>query len=253
MADYRALRETFLATPAIESSRHEEADDVARRLAEAGPVLTEHRAKPLLAAYGLVETKPERLVQSADEAVAARAEIGAPMALKVQSPAILHKSDAGALALGLATDETVRAAYDEILASARAHHAEAEIEGVLVQPMAPPGLEVILGIRRDPNFGPLLMVGLGGVQVEVLGDVAFAPVPLDTAGARRLLDRLAGRALLDGGRGRPPADLEALVRLMVGLSRFAAEQRDLIAEIDLNPVLVHDQGLTVADALIVTT
>ncbi|MDP6704760.1 MAG: acetate--CoA ligase family protein [Alphaproteobacteria bacterium] len=252
MADYRALREAFLAAPAIESSRHSQADDVARRLAEAGPVLTEHRSKPLLAAYGLVETKAERLVQSADEAVAAWSEIGAPVALKVQSPAILHKSDVGALALDLATDADLRAAYDEILGSARAHHADAEIEGVLVQPMAPPGLEVILGVHRDPNFGPLLMVGLGGVHVEVLGDVAFAPVPLDAAAARRLLDRLAGRALFDGGRGRPPADLEALVRLMVGLSRFAADHSDRVAEIDLNPVLVHDRGLTVADALIVT-
>ncbi len=255
MADYRAFREDFLAAPVRENRRHGRADAIARHLAGQGPVLSEHQARPVLAAYGLIEDDGGRLVHDAEAAVAAWTEIGGAVALKVQSPDLPHKSETGALALGLASESAVRAAYGEILAAAHAFRADADILGVLVQPMAPAGLEVILGVHRDQSFGPLLMVGLCGVLVEALGDVAFAPVPLDAAAARRLLDRLHGRSLFDGIRGQPPADLEALIELMVGLSRFADEQRDVVAGIDLNPVLVHrqGQGLSLVDALIVTT
>jgi len=125
---------------------------------------------------------------------------------------------------------------------------------VLVQAMARPGREIILGIVRDANFGPMLMVGIGGIHVEVLRDVAFAPVPLGPEEALALLSELKGAALLDSVRGAPPADRAALVELMTKLSRFAADHADLIEEIDLNPVIVHPegQGLTVVDALIVT-
>ena len=117
----------------------------------------------------------------------------------------------------------------------------------------PPGREVILGIKRDATFGPMLMVGLGGVQVEILKDVALSPVPLRASEARELLARLKGAALLDAHRGAPPADVDALVELMVRLSQFAADHADAIAEIDLNPVLVHARGngVSVVDALIV--
>ena len=179
--------------------------------------------------------------------------IGGAVALKVQSPDILHKTEAGAVALGLGSVEAVRAAYARVLASARQHVPAARILGVLVQPMAPPGREVILGVKRDATFGPLLMVGLGGVEVEVLKDVALAPVPLASAEARELLARLKGAALLEAHRGKPPADVDALVELMVRLSHFAADHADAIAEIDLNPVLVHERGkgVSVVDALIV--
>ncbi len=127
------------------------------------------------------------------------------------------------------------------------------IDGVLVQRMAPPGVEIILGITRDPDFGPMLMVGLGGIHVEVLRDVAFAPVPIGTDEALSLLGELKGAALLDGVRGAPPADRAALAELIAALSRFAADHAEQIDEIDLNPVIVHPQGqgLTVVDALIV--
>ena len=140
-----------------------------------------------------------------------------------------------------------------MLSRAKAAHPDAHTEGVLVQAMARPGVEMILGVHRDADYGPMLMAGLGGIHVEVLRDVAFAPVPLGRDDAARLLGELRGAALLDGVRGATPADREALIDLIVALSRFAADHADAIAEIDLNPVIVHPEGegLTVVDALIV--
>jgi len=147
----------------------------------------------------------------------------------------------------------VREGYRTVLARAKAAHPAAGIDGVLVQAMAQRGQEMILGVTRDPVFGPMLMVGLGGIHVEVLKDVAFAPVPLDAEDALALVSELKGAALLDGVRGAAPADKRALAELMVALSRFAADHADQIAEIDLNPVIVHEEGhgLSVVDALIV--
>jgi acyl-CoA synthetase (NDP forming) len=227
-------------------------EEVSSALAAAGPVLTETEAKALLARYG-VPRPPEALATSAVEAVASAARIGGPVALKVQSPDIAHKTEAGAVALGITGDTPVREAYQRVLRSAEAAHPDAAIHGVLVQAMAPPGQEMILGITRDASFGPMLMVGLGGIHVEVLRDVAFAPVPIGPEEALSLLDELKGAALLDGVRGMPPADRAALAELISTLSRFAADHADLIEEIDLNPVIVHPegQGLNVVDALIV--
>ncbi len=220
-------------------------------LADAGAVLTEVAAKRLLAGYG-IPRPPEALAASADAAVAAAARIGGPVALKVQSPDIAHKTEAGAVALGVSGEGAVREAYARVLRNAETAHPGAAIEGVLVQRMAPPGLEIILGVGRDPKFGPMLMVGLGGLHVEVLRDVAFAPVPIGVDEVPGLLAELKGAALLDGVRGAPPADREALAELIAALSRFAADHADQIAEIDLNPVIVHPQGegLSIVDALI---
>jgi acetyltransferase len=185
--------------------------------------------------------------------VAFAARIGGSVALKVQSPDITHKTEAGVVALGVTGDTAVREAYQRVWSSAKAAHPDATVHGVLVQAMAPPGQEIILGITRDATFGPMLMVGLGGVHVEILRDVVFAPVPIGVDEARSLLGELRGAALLDGVRGMPPADRTALAGLIAALSRFAADHADLIEEIDLNPVIVHPQGqgLSVVDALIV--
>ena len=193
-----------------------------------------------------------QLVHSAADAEAAARAFAKPVALKVQSIDIPHKTEAGAVALNVSSDGA-RAAYERVLAAAKKHAPHARIDGVLVQPMAPPGREVILGVSRDPNWGPLLMVGLGGVLVEALGDVALAPVPLDHAAARALLGRLKGAQVLGAYRGLPPADSDALIELMVRLSHLAADHADAIAEIDLNPVIVHTkgQGVSIVDALIV--
>jgi len=226
--------------------------EVARALAATGPVLTEVEAKALLAKYN-VPRPYEELASDAEAAVRAAARIGGPVALKVQSPDITHKTEAGGIALGILGEQAVRASYERVLGSARKAYPEAAVHGVLVQAMAAPGQEIILGIIRDAVFGPMLMVGLGGIHVEVLRDIAFAPVPIAQERAVALIDRLKGAALLRPVRGAPAADRAALAELIVKLSCFAADHAELIEEIDLNPVIVHPQGqgLTVVDALIV--
>jgi acetate---CoA ligase (ADP-forming) len=252
LVDYTRFRSRLRRAEASPATPADLREEVGRALAAAGPVLTEAEAKALLARYG-VARPPEALVASADNAVAAAAHIGGPVALKVQSPDITHKTEAGAVALGAAGETAVREACQRVLASAKSAHPNASIHGVLVQAMAPPGHEMILGVARDPDFGPMLMVGLGGIHVEVLRDTVFAPVPIDREEALSLLGELKGAPLLDGVRGAPPADRAALAELIATLSRFAADHADLIEEIDLNPVIVHPQGqgLSVVDALIV--
>ena len=253
MADYRALRERLLR-PAVAIDGWTPDRAAARAmLAALPPVLCEWQARPLLATYGIGGAAAGQLAHSAADAEAAARAFGRPVALKVQSADIPHKTEAGAVALDLSGADDVRAAYERVLAAAKRYAPQARIDGVLVQPMAPPGREVILGVNRDPIWGPLLMVGLGGVLVEALGDVALAPVPLDHAAARALLDRLKGAQVLGPFRGAPPADTDALIELIVRLSQFAADHADEIAEIDLNPVIVHakGQGVSIVDALIV--
>lgn len=223
-----------------------------QQLHAAGDVLTEYEAKSVLATYGVPRLR-EEMAESEEAAVAAAGRVGYPVALKVQSPDITHKTEAGAVALRLDSDAAVREAYRRIVASARAAHPGAALRGVLVQRMAARGHEVIVGVTRDPSFGPMLMVGLGGIHVEVLRDVAFAPVPLSREDARALLGQLRGAKLLEGVRGEPPADVEALLDVLVGVSRFAAAHAGAIEEADLNPVIVHPagQGVSVVDALLV--
>ena len=252
LVDYAAFQAQRRHPKAAYTIRSEVRAEVSRALAAAPAVLTEGEAKTLLAHYG-VPRPQEKLATSADNAVCAAARVGGPVALKVQSPEITHKTEAGGVALGIVGEVAVREAYEQILASARTAHPEAAIHGVLVQAMAPPGREIILGITRAAAFGPMLMVGLGGVHVEVLRDIAFAPVPITRDQALALIDQLKGAALLGAVRGAPAADRPALAELIVNLSRFAADHAELIEEIDLNPVIVHPegQGLTVVDALIV--
>jgi acyl-CoA synthetase (NDP forming) len=252
LVDYGRFRERLARRAPVEATEPAMRDAVAGALAASGPVLTEVASKALLTSYG-VPLPPEALTTSEAEAAAAAAKIGGAVALKVQSPDILHKTEAGAVMLGLNGEAAVRDGYRTVLGRAQTAHPNAKIDGVLVQAMARRGREIILGISRDPDFGPMLMVGLGGIHVEVLKDVAFAPVPLGAEEALDLIGQLKGTALLDAVRGEPAADREALAALMAALSRFAADHADTIAEIDLNPVIVHPagEGLTIVDALIV--
>ncbi len=217
-------------------------------------ILPEHEAYPLLAPFG-VTTGDHALVKSADVAATLYRQSGKPVALTIQSQDILHKSDAGGVALDLNSEAAVRDAYQTIMERVGKVAPDATIDGILIQEMAPPGVEIILGVTVDPRFGPLIMIGLGGVFVEVMGDVAFAPAPLGPDDARDMLESLKGWPMLTGVRGAAPADVEALIDLMIGLSRFAWAHRDAIEEIDINPVMVHPagQGVTVVDALIVQT
>src|SRR3954469_1717145 len=230
LVDYGMFRDRFGRRAAAADTPAALRQEVSRALGAAGSVLTEVASKALLARYG-VPRPPEVLAASEDEAVAAAAQIGGPVALKVQSPHILHKTEAGALALGIEGEAAVREAYRKILARVRQPDPAMRIDGVLVQVMARRGIEMILGITRDPDFGPMLMVGLGGIHVEVLRDVAFTPVPLGPEEALELIGQLKGAALLNGVRGEQPADKTALAQLMAALSRFAADHAEAISEI----------------------
>ena len=254
LCDYRERRERLAQPPVVAASPPLARNAVHALLTTAAPVLGEWQARPVLAAYGIVGDDGAVLAHSADEAESAARALDRPVALKIQSGDILHKTEAGGVALNVASGD-VRAAYERVLTSARRHAPAATIDGVQVAPMARPGREVILGVNRDPRWGPLLMVGLGGVLVEAMADTALAPVPLDHEAALGLIGRLKGARLLGAFRGTPEADVDALAALMVTLSRFAADHADTVAEIDLNPVIVHARGdgVTVVDALIVKT
>ncbi|MDA0230090.1 MAG: acetate--CoA ligase family protein [Proteobacteria bacterium] len=218
-------------------------------LPEGKAVLTEWSAAPYLAALGIA-MPAARLVQAADDAVAAAEALKGAVALKAQSPQLTHKSAAGGVALNVEGERHVRRAFEQVSNLPD----EIVLDGVLVQKMAPKGVEMIAGIARDETFGPLVMVGFGGTDVEIAGDVAWAPAPFGVARARALIVSLRGFARLSGGAGRRSADIEALVDLLVQLSFFAARNRDRIQELDLNPVVVYEEGegLMALDALIVT-
>jgi acyl-CoA synthetase (NDP forming) len=215
------------------------------------PVLTEHRAKALLAPYGLPETQ-ERLATSATDAVDAANALQYPVALKIASPDLPHKTEAGGVVLGLQNQQSVAAAYDQIIASTRRYKSDARIEGVLVQKMAPRGHELVIGMVNDPTFGPIMMVGLGGTMVELMGDVVHRPAPVDAAEAAEMLRGLKSARLLTGFRGAAPIDIAPAAELIANVSRAALAYRDRIAEMELNPVILHQDGsgLTIADALI---
>jgi acyl-CoA synthetase (NDP forming) len=211
--------------------------------------LPERESLDLLRGAGLAVT-PVVAVPDADAAVeAARPLGGHAVVLKVDAVDLAHKSDLGLVRLDLQGDDTVREAAEELFGMARRHGVDAR--GLLVEPMADPGVELIVGVRRDPSFGPLVVVGLGGVLTEVLDDVAIRLAPVGRAAAHAMLDDLRGAALLRGARGRPPVDMAAVADLIVGLSSMAVARPDIV-EIDLNPVVAAYAGGAVAvDALVV--
>lgn len=215
-----------------------------------GGRLDEHEALRLLASWG-VPAVEARVARSAAEAARAAAAIGGPVALKILSPDVEHKTEAGGVALGVAVDDTA-AEHDALVARARAYDANAGIRGTLVAPMVG-GVECILGVRRDPVFGPVVMVGSGGVLAEVVDDVAFGKAPIDDAQAKRMISGLSVARVLEGVRGRPRCDIDALAAAVAALSRFAAAHADAIESVDVNPfvVLPEGEGGLALDALII--
>jgi acyl-CoA synthetase (NDP forming) len=203
--------------------------------------LPEAEGLSLLSDFG-VRVMAAQIVGSLDEAVAAAERHGFPVALKTANPDVEHKSDVGGVRLGLRGPTSVAEAYGELSASLGGT--------VTVSPMAPPGVEIHLGIVRDPQFGPLVLVAAGGVLVEVLNDRRMGLPPLDDARARRLVDGLRVRALLDGVRGSPAADVDALVRAIIGMSWLAHDLGDLIDSLDANPVICSSDGCVAVDALV---
>ncbi|MFZ3583455.1 acetate--CoA ligase family protein [Loktanella sp. DJP18] len=212
--------------------------------------MTEHAAKAVLADAGL-PVLSEVLAPDVAAAVAAADDMGYPVVLKVVSAQIAHKTEIGGVALDLADAEAVATAAEGILSRAAAAHPDAAIDGLLVAPMAPAGVEMILGIQRDPVFGPVVMCGLGGIFAEVMRDVTFRAAPFDLDEAARMIGELKGQAVLDGVRGRPGGDRTALTQALVSLSRFAAAHAVDLETCDINPFLLHESGGAALDAVIV--
>jgi acyl-CoA synthetase (NDP forming) len=224
--------------PLIERARH-----------QGRTLLTELESKQVLHDLGIPTTLGQ-LVTSAEDAVRAADAIGYPVVLKIASPDIVHKSDVGGVHLHLHDGEAVRQAFRTMQQSVAVRAPGARIDGLIVQPMATPGVEVIVGMTKDATFGPVLMFGLGGVLVEVLKDVTFRIVPLSRRDAREMIHDIQGFPVLAGYRGAAPADLEALQNILLTLSAYV-ENTPEVQEIDLNPIYAYAQGALVVDARVV--
>ncbi len=219
--------------------------------AEGRTLLNEVEAKQILRDAGIAATAAT-LATSAAEARQQADAMGYPVVLKVVSPDIAHKSDVGGVKLNLADGNAVAAAFDEIMANAKKAEPNARIKGVAVQQMAKQGTEVIVGMTTDPQFGPVMMFGLGGIMVEVLKDVSFRLVPLTDKDAGQMIGEIKGKPILDGVRGQPAADLAALRATMVKVSELV-ERHPEIRELDLNPVFAYPDGALAVDARIVVS
>ena len=252
LIDYgRARRRNAEDPPAARGEAPAEATAIFARCQAAGRnALLEYEAIELLKAYG-VPMQPYTVARQEDDlAEAAAALAGQPAAMKIISRDILHKTEAGGVRLTLRREETMREAYRDIMEGARAYKRDADIEGVLVTPMARKGVEIIIGVSQDPIFGPVMMFGLGGTFVEVLKDVAFRAVPLSRADAVEMLDGIKAKKVLDGVRGARPVDRQALVGLMLRISALVQSHPE-ITELDLNPVIAYPDGYAVVDARII--
>jgi acetate---CoA ligase (ADP-forming) len=241
------LNRVELAPFSLKHNKEKAREIVQSSLASGTTYLGELTGVDLLKCYGF-NVLPTVLATTAQEAVKEADQMGYPVAMKIVSSRIVHKSDAGGVRINVSDARAVERAFDDIVANAKAYKADAPIDGVLVQKMAPKGQEVILGATRYPKFGHLLMFGSGGVMVEVFKDVTFRLAPINRNNARLMIRGVKGFALLNGFRGMPKADLGALEKLLVSLSNLV-EANPQIKELDINPLLVHPdgQGATVAD------
>ena len=245
----RRLADGFAASPPRTAPQDQA---IAQALGLGRPTLSESESKRLLAAWGVASAR-EHLAQSPEEAVAAAQLLGFPVVLKVDSPDIPHKTEAGAVRLNLRDAAQVRTAHAEILAGAMAHVPQARIAGVSVQEMVRDGVEVIVGVSCDPQLGPVLLFGSGGVMVEIYNDVALRRCPITHSEAQAMIAGVKGARLLQGFRGRPVADIEALADTLVRVSHLAMHLDGHLAELDINPLMVlpAGQGVKAVDALVV--
>lgn len=227
-------------------------DIIAKARSDGRSALTEIEAKKLFAAYGLPVTEIN-LSKSEEEAVELAHKTGFPIVMKVVSPDIIHKSDAGGVKVNIKDEAGVRATYHTILANCKAYNADADIRGVAIQEMAPLGTEVIVGSINDPTFGPTVMFGLGGIFVEVLKDVTFCVAPVTKERAVRMVNEIRSVAILAGARGEAPRDRDALANLICSYANMVYDLRDEVAETDANPVLVYEEGkgLKAVDARVI--
>jgi acyl-CoA synthetase (NDP forming) len=212
-------------------------------------LLLEPEAKTVCMDYDIPVTR-FKLAKNEEEAVKYAEAIGFPVVIKIVSPDIIHKSDVGGVIMDVKTVKEVRNAYKEIMKNVAKHKADAQIVGVLVQEMAPAGTEVIVGSTKDPQFGPALMFGLGGIFVEVLKDVTFRIAPITEDEACEMISEVKAYPLLKGYRNTPPADLKAIARILTNTSRMVMDHPE-IKELDLNPVIVYEKGAKTVDARII--
>ena len=246
--DYHAFRSRYRSPFVRPVMRAGPAARTARTLLATanGRALSEHGSKELLRAYGIAVSRDE-LCTSAAEAVRAAGTIGYPVVLKACAPSLLHKSDRGLVRVGLATPREVRTAYRELVEQAEAD----DLEGVLVSELVAGGVETIVGVSQDELFGPTVMFGIGGISVEVYGDVTFRVPPFDRAEARRMVEEVRGLPMLRGARGRPKADLAAVVDVVMKVQRMAVELAGDLGELDVNPLVARPDGAFALDALAV--
>jgi len=246
MLRLRARRERR-AEPAHPESRDATAIAAVAALSAGGPgVLGMSDLASALACYG-IPVLPSQVAATGEDAAAAAERVGFPVALKLRSPDISHKTDVGGVRLGLATPAEVAAATGSMLARVAADRPTARIDGVLVQPMAPPGVELLLGMVRDAQFGPMVVVGFGGIHVEVLRDTAARLCPLDPREALDMLGELRMAPLLDGARGQPPVNKERLADTICGFARLAVDAA-AAAELEVNPLVAGPGGVVAVDA-----
>lgn len=221
---------------------------IVKALERGQSALSEHDSKLLMEKYG-VPIAPEKLASSADESVAAAGEIGYPVVLKAEGPEISHKTERELVAVGLKDEADVREAYDRIIANL----GDTPHEGVLVQKMIRGERELVIGLVRDPQFGPCVMFGLGGIFTEILKDTSFRVAPITEDDALQMMEDIKAKAILGPVRGKSPADKALLAKALVGLGTIGIEQ-DNVAEIDVNPLIITGEGEPVAvDALVVLT
>lgn len=211
--------------------------------------LLEPEAKTLCAKYGIPVTKFS-VAKNVEEAAQFAEETGYPVVLKIVSPDVLHKFDVGGVILNLKSSKEVKGAYNRILANVKKYKSDAKIVGILVQEMAPPSTEVIVGVTKDPQFGPALMFGFGGIFVEVLKDVAFRIAPITRLEAQEMITEVKAYPILRGYRGQPPADVNAIVEILLNTSKLVMDHPE-IKELDLNPILVYEKGAITVDARII--
>ena len=211
--------------------------------------LLEPESKEIVGSYGMPVTK-FKVAKSLEQAIKFAAEIGYPVVMKIVSPDILHKSDAGAVKVNLKSADEVRSAFDEIAKNVKKFKSDAKVIGYLVEQLAPQGSEVIVGMAKDPQFGPALMFGLGGIFVEVLKDVSFRIAPLTEYDAREMIQEIKGYPVLTGIRGQKPADINSLVDIILKVSKLVTEHAE-IEQLDLNPIFVYQQGARIVDARII--
>lgn len=211
--------------------------------------LPEPICEQILASYN-VPTPPAYLAKNSEEAMRFAIKIGFPIVLKVVSPQIIHKSDAGGVMVGIKSEEEVRRAFDKILENARSYNSKAEIEGIYVQKMAPPAREVIIGTIKDRQFGQVVMFGLGGILVEVLKDVVFRVAPIDKYEAREMIDEIKGLPILKGVRGEKSIDFDCLTETLASISQLVIDFPQ-IGQLDINPIRVYPKRLYAVDARII--